>query len=377
VTKSFIGSQATWNSYRTALPWTTPGGDFGALYAANDVGSVNGSTVAFDLTSMVQDAVNSRYGTRYTRVGLVDIGAGGSGAYRDYYGPSATNPSQRPQLIVTTGHRSPIRTVFVIVMENTNWATLKQGGQAPYITKTLLPKASHAEQYYNPPGLHPSEPNYIWMEAGTNFGIRNDGLPSANHQSSTNHFVRQLADAGISWMSYQEDISGTTCPLTNAGLYSPKHNPMVFFNDVTNNNNPSSAYCIAHVRPYTELQTALDQNTVARYNFITPNLCHDMHDCGTAAGDMWLATELPKIMASQAYKAGGAIFLTWDEGEDGSDGPIGMVVASPFAKGAGYQNTIHYTHSSLLRTLQEIYGLSPFLGDAANATDLKDLFKTF
>ncbi len=377
VNKSFIGAQATWNSYRTALPWTTPGGDFGALYATTDVSNVNGSTVAFDLTTMVQDAVNNRYGTRFTRVGLVDVGAGGSGAYRDYYGPTAANVSQRPQLIVTSGHRSPIRTVFVIVMENTNWATLKKSGSAPYIMNTLLPGASHAEQYYNPPGIHPSEPNYLWMEAGTGFGIKNDGLPSANHQSTTNHFVRQLTDAGISWTSYQEDISGTTCPLTATGLYAPKHNPMVFFNDVTNTNSSSSPFCIAHVRPYSELETALAQNSVSRYNFITPNLCHDMHDCGTAAGDMWLSTELPKIMASQAYKTGGAIFLTWDEGEDGSDGPIGMIVASPFAKGGGYQNTIRYTHSSLLRTLQEIYAMTPFLGDAANATDLKDLFRTF
>jgi hypothetical protein len=171
VNKSFVGSQATWNSYRTGLPWTTPGGDFGPLYATADVGTVNGSTAAWDLTTMVQDAVNNKYGTRYTRVELVDAGTGGSGSYREYYGPTASNVAQRPQLIVTTGHRSPIRTVFVIVMENTNWADLKKSGSAPYIMNTLLPAASHAEQYYNPPGLHPREPNYLWLEAGTNFGV--------------------------------------------------------------------------------------------------------------------------------------------------------------------------------------------------------------
>jgi len=51
-----------------------------------------------------------------------------------------------------------------------------------------------------------------------------------------------------------------------------------------------------------------------------------------------------------------------------------MIVLSPLAKGGGYFNSIHYTHSSTLRTFQEIFGLSPFLGDAANATDLGDLF---
>jgi hypothetical protein len=54
-----------------------------------------------------------------------------------------------------------------------------------------------------------------------------------------------------------------------------------------------------------------------------------------------------------------------------------MIVLSPDARGGGYANTLHYTHSSTLRTLEEIFGVSPYLGDAANATDLRDLFRTF
>src|SRR5579862_1890993 len=51
-----------------------------------------------------------------------------------------------------------------------------------------------------------------------------------------------------------------------------------------------------------------------------------------------------------------------------------MIVLSPLAKGGGYSNTVHYTHSSTLRTLEEIFNVGPLLGDAANATDLGDLF---
>jgi len=83
-----------------------------------------------------------------------------------------------------------------------------------------------------------------------------------------------------------------------------------------------------------------------------------------------------KILASQAWADTGLLFILWDEGKH-SDGPIGMIVLSPKAKGGGYQNTIHYTHSSALRTIQEILGVSPLLGDAANATDLSDLFVSF
>src|SRR5436305_9086916 len=246
---------------------------------------------------------------------------------------------------------SSIKTVFVILMENHNWSQIKGSPSAPYINNTLLPMASYAQQYYNPPGIHPSLPNYLWLEAGTNFGISNDNDPSRNHQSTVSHFVSQLKDAGVSWKSYQEDISGRTCPLSSASQYAPKHNPFVYFDDVTNGNNSSSAFCIAHIRPYGEFATDLQNNAVAQFVFITPNLCNDMHDdCSPIRnsirqGDTWLSNEIPRIMNSSAYQSGGAIFVTWDEGE-GGDGPIGMVVISSFAKGNGYSNTIHYTHGS-------------------------------
>jgi hypothetical protein len=270
------------------------------------------------------------------------------------------------------------------MMENHNWADIYNKPSAPYINKTLLPIASYAQQYYNPRGLHPSEPNYLWLEAGTNFGILDDKDPAQNHQSTTDHLVTLLSRAGISWKSYQEEITGDICPLTGSALYTPRHNPMLYFDDITNTNDPLSATCIAHVRPYSELTTDLQKGSVPRYSFITPNLCNDMHGAGPCAGmdtvaigDTWLANEVPKILASPAYRNNGILLITWDEGRGGSDGPIGMIVLSPRAKGGGYSNTIHYTHSSTLRSLQEIFGVTPLLRDAANATNLSDLFSRY
>ena len=42
---------------------------------------------------------------------------------------------------------SPIKTVFLIVMENKNWSSILGNASAPYINGTLLPKASYATQY--------------------------------------------------------------------------------------------------------------------------------------------------------------------------------------------------------------------------------------
>jgi hypothetical protein len=267
--------------------------------------------------------------------------------------------------------------VFLILMENHNWTDIKGSASAQYING-LLKTAAHAEQYYNPPAIHPSLPNYLWLEAGTNFGILDDNLPGVNAVTTTAHLVNQMEKAGVTWKSYQEDIPGTECPLSLVNGYAPKHDPFVYFTDVTNSNSPTAARCIGHVRPYTELATDLKAGSVANYNFITPNLCDDMHDtCAPVndsikQGDTWLSNAVPLIQASKAYQDGATILITWDEGE-GGDGPIGMIAVGTHAR-AGYSGSLHYTHSSTLRTMQNVFGLAPYLGDAVNATDLSDLF---
>lgn len=241
----------------------------------------------------------------------------------------------------------------------------------------------HAEQYYNPPGIHPSLPNYLWLEAGTNFGHLDDNNPSSDHQSTTNHLVTLLTKAGRTWKAYEEDIPGTNCPLNNTNNYAVRHEPFTYFDDVTNNLSSTSQNCIQHIRPFTQLSTDLSSNSIANYNFITPDECHDGHSNSCNAfgtsdlvkqTDTWLSQEVPMILNSQAYKNNGVLLITWDEGE-GGDGPIGMIVLSPLAK-KNYSNTIHYTHSSTLKTVEEIFGVSPMLGGAATATDLSDFFTT-
>jgi hypothetical protein len=295
--------------------------------------------------------------------------------------PDAGTPGMPDAPPAPGGHA--IKTVFLIMMENQNWSAIKGSSSAPYLNKTLLPMASHAEAYSTPPGNHPSEPNYLWLEGGTNFGVTDDNDPSSNHQASHAHLAYLLDHAGVSWRSYQEDIDGTSCPLTSAGHYAAKHNPFVFFDDETGAMNAKDASCIAHNRPFSELARDLSAGTVARYNFITPNMCDDMHDvCSPTLnqikqGDSWLATAVPPILASAAYKDGGLLLIVWDEGTFDSDGPVGLLALSPAAKGGGYASSVTYTHSSTLRTLEQIFDVGPYLGDAANATELADLFHTY
>src|SRR5947209_7647703 len=221
------------------------------------------------------------------------------GVMRKHRAPSLLLALTKLSLLVTpacpvfAGSLPPIRTVFVILMENESFSSIQGNTNAPYINHVLLAHGAHGNQYYAIG--HPSLPNYLWLEAGTNFGIADDNAPSAHHQTTTNHLVRLLTRAGISWRAYEENISGTFVPLTNSYPYAVRHNPFAYFDDVTGTNNPANAYGIAHIRPYSELAHDLTNHSVAAYNFITPNLCDDMHDScppltnQVLQGDTWLS----------------------------------------------------------------------------------------
>ncbi len=221
------------------------------------------------------------------------------------------------------------------------------------------------------------------MESGSNQDVWNDDDPNADNVSSADHLSAQLDAAGRSWRSYQEDAPSGICPIESYALYGPKHNPFLYFADVSGSPpSTSAAHCIDHMAPYTQLSSDLAAGTVAEYNFITPNQCNDMHNdsgCATDSqvknGDDWLAVAVPEILASAAWADGGVLFITWDESE-GGEYPIGMIVLSPLAKGGGYIGHAAYYHSSLLASVEDIFGL-PRLGDAAVQDNLADLFVSF
>jgi hypothetical protein len=220
-------------------------------------------------------------------------------------------------------NRTQIKHVFVIALENHNWTQPPIPGEfqpiyrnpnAPFINSlvngtalafidgrvvNISEQVAYATAYHNVlatpsgenPHIHPSEPNYIWAEAGTNFGILNDDDPFVgnppNSQNTTQHLTGLLQKAGKMWRSYQEDIDLTTdsssqlinlplpqnlwtVPLVSrSGLFGPgnylnaynnsiqydyacKHNPQVFFADTSGGNNTTPSNPLS--RNYAPLQ---------------------------------------------------------------------------------------------------------------------------
>jgi hypothetical protein len=176
---------------------------------------------------------------------------------------------------------------------------------------------------------------------------------------------------------------------------------MVFFTDSSGGDDLTTANPLrTQYAPLQQLFVDLADDAVSDYNWISPDQYNDMHTTlaggykgltGDPAkirqGDDFLSQIIPVIMASRAYQDHGVILIWFDESEqDGIAGDnlddfnhtIGEIIISPRAHknvdGIPYASPLNLTHSSDLRTMQEIFHAGPFLRDAANATDLSDLF---
>src|SRR5262249_13637764 len=121
----------------------------------------------------------------------------------------------------------------------------------------------------------------------------------------------------------------------------------------------------AKIVPFTQFAQDLSANSVPNFAWITPNTCHDMHDCAITEGDTWLQTVVPSILASPAWRQNGALFILFDEGTTlagcctyAVGGKTARLVISPLGKPA-YQSPVASAHFSLLRTIEETWGLPP------------------
>src|SRR3954454_14174899 len=120
-------------------------------------------------------------------------------------------------------------TVFTIVMENKSRHDILGNAHAPFINE--LAKHGAIAAGYHDSFVHTSEPNYLWMTAGQNFGILDDNDPIKHTIKSTSHIADQLELAGISWKAYAEGM-GEPCGLKSHGRSGAKQEPFVYYEDI-------------------------------------------------------------------------------------------------------------------------------------------------
>lgn len=353
-----------------------------------------------------------------------------------------------------------IKHVFVITLENENYATIfGPNSAAPYLSRTLVSKGAHIEQYYGTG--HASLDNYIAMISGqpstketindcelkyldfVQTGTTADGFPIGTgcvYPATVKTLVDQLTYAGYTWKGYEGDMGNdptredATCghpPLNDVDLtnnpqapsadvplgdsYATRHNPFMYFHSIID-----SPSCAKNVVNLNRLSVDLREiETTANFNFITPSTCDDGHDSPCANGapgglmsaDSFLKTWVPIITSSPAFQKDGLLIINFDESSYASlttgihgvtltysgdtccsqqKGPnlpeyplelssglatlnvnnyggdrTGAVLISKYIK-PGTVTTVPYNHYSMLRSLEDIFGLS-YLGYAAQA----------
>lgn len=338
--------------------------------------------------------------------------------------------------------RPPIHHIFLLILENESYdRTFGPSSSAPYLADTLPTRGALLRQYY---GIgHASLDNYVALVSGqapneatqkdcrtyVEFTLRQPTLDARGQAIGTGcvypKMVRTLPDQleakHLTWRGYMQDLGndparesaacghpplGAPDPTTRRepkDQYATKHNPFYYFHTIIDD----QARCSAHVVNLDQLPHDLTTAAATpNYLFITPNLCDDGHDApcvdgavgGLVQADRFLQKWVPVITGSPAFRDGGVLIITFDEGLDpaaccnerplpgqphppGYNGPgggrIGAVLLSPLIK-PGTVSDVPYNHYSLLRWTEDTFGLD-HLGYAADeglATFGRDIFRT-
>lgn len=321
--------------------------------------------------------------------------------------------------------------IFVIMEENKGIEQIMGHPDWAPNLNTLAPEYGLATQFYAE--VHPSEANYIAMLGGDTFGIHDDDAffckprPKApfcekadrpgyvDHNITARSLMDQLADKGLSWKSYMEDIPGpgslvpawpspgySAAALPNA-LYAAKHSGFVSFKSVNGRPYPELMHLLVG---FSQLELDLAAGDMPNFAIIVPNQCNEMHgrsakdggevpeDCRSGnieglihRGDAEVGRLVKQIMTSPVWRAPGntAIVISFDEngGDERLSGPQGCCgydPQSPANFGGGRIVTIvitnhgprhvtgptPYNHYSLLRTVEDAFGITEHIGHAAD-----------
>jgi hypothetical protein len=242
--------------------------------------------------------------------------------------------------------------VVVVVLENKNRTSVIGSSNAPYLNALAGRGANMAQSY----GVsHPSQPNYVAMFSGDQHGVTTN---TCRNLGDKPNLGSQLRAAGLSFTGYSESLPEAGWTGCESGLYERKHNPWVDFSNLPPSvNQPFSAF-------------PDDYSALPTVSFVTPNMCHDMHDCSVATGDAWLKEKLDGY-ARWAMTHNSLLVVTFDENAGGTVNQIATILVGQHVRPGLYAERM--THYTLLRTLEDAYGLAP-LGHAASAAPLRTVW---
>jgi hypothetical protein len=282
-------------------------------------------------------------------------------------------PAPQPPVSVAPPAPDPGRKVMIIAEENHGYDQIIGDAQAPYLNRLATDYGTAARYDAGYPARCPSLAAYILLTSGSTHGICDDSDPKAHPLTGDNLF-HQVSTSGRQWRDYAEASPGT-CATTGHGRYLVRHVPAAYYRD-------ERADCARWTVPLGKvgagaLHDDITAGKLPAFAFVSPDACDDMHGASgcsanlVEAGDRWLQSWLPTIMAGPDYRAGRlTIIVTWDEGTSTSNHIPTLVMASTVRHLTAGQPL---THCSTLRFTEEQLNL-PLLGCAARAFSLGAAF---
>jgi len=248
------------------------------------------------------------------------------------------------------------------MLENRTWAKVGGPGFGPAmpVLRDLAARCAYYDQWEETNASQSSLTQYIGLTSGVdNTHTVNDCAPSRTCASSDDNIFRAVRQHGGTARSFVED----TVTVCSSGSNAARHIPALYYRgsytDLAGNHTDAD-FCATEVQPLSDL----DVDALPTFAFVTPNLCHDGHDCANDVVDDWLRDMLTALVGGADYHAGTtAIFVLWDE-----DGPTPNLLIAPSAQpgprpGVG-------SHAAALKTMMLMLGLTPLPAVAA-APDLR------
>lgn len=274
---------------------------------------------------------------------------------------SSAGPVQRTASPTAKLSGGPPAHIAILILENEEYSDIIGSSSAPYINllaqRYSIQRSAHAI-------THPSLPNYLALTGGSTFGIHSDC--TGCHVNATS-IVDQLENAHISWKAYMEDLPHSCFKGASSGNYAKKHDPFLYYSGIRDDQSRCS-----RVVPLARLGQDERNHSLPRFIWITPNLCHDMHNCSVSTGDHYLSRLVPPLLNSLGRR--GLLFLVWDEGTSdrgccklAAGGHVPAIVAGPGAVRGG-QMTRPTDHYSVLQTVEDLLGLPRMRGAACPCT---------
>ncbi|ODR14262.1 acid phosphatase [Mycobacterium shimoidei] len=269
-------------------------------------------------------------------------------------GPVPADRAGPPPRLAAAGVPTPAH-VVVVVEENRSYANVIGNRAAPYINSLAAGGASMTQSFAE---VHPSQPNYFALFAGSTLGVTENTCPV--NAGNTPNLGSQLLASGRTFVGFAESLPAVGSEVCSAGKYARKHAPWVNFSNIPRTNSvPFSAF--PPPGSYASLPTV---------SFVIPNVDNDMHDGSIAQGDTWLYRNLSSY-AEWAKANNSLLILTWDEDDNSQRNQIPTIFYGANVKPGTYSQPI--SHYNVLSTLEQMYGL-PKLGLAARAPAITDIW---